>query len=369
MIIVIGKGAGNQISSAEAYRTYCIREMLDSHYVYLSYELSAPILGKFLFLFEALVLKVKILWFLNRYREITVISQVNIVTLLGLVSLVHFLRVTVVFDFCERLDNYKYRSGVGSLYRFKGRIAELLFNSVVSKVKFLCISTHLISCLPKCSSHMFLPILYNDENPSMNQEWIFDKHAKDDILKVVFSGTIDFSKDGSDLLVLAFIDLLFNLGAKEQNIELHILGDGKDLVSLMEMVPSGLCESSVFFHGRIPQKRVKNILKSAHISVLPRLFSLQAEGGFPTKLVDYWSMGTALIIHPVGEVSNYLEDCNNSLVLHELTKASLYSALLKLVNDAQLRLRLSKEGMKSVLDCFEISKHRNQLNEFLTKND
>lgn len=369
MNIVIGRSTGENMSSAEAYRTSCIRDMLDMNSIYIAYEKRTPVCGKFLFVFESLMLNLKVLWHLMRNKDVRIISQVNIVTLLGLWFIIHVFQVKVIFDFCERPDNYKYRTGVGLLYRLKGRLAESIFQSFYLKAKFLCISNHLIKLLPRDSSKLFLPVLFNEDVHLSSRKRIISERQNCGKIKVVFAGTIDFEKDGSNLLVSAVMDILMTGKANERAIELHILGDGKDLLTLKTMVPIEYLESSIFFYGRVSREKMLNILSICDISVLPRLKSSQAEGGFPTKLIDYWSESTAMIIFPVGEVRNYLEENRNCIILEEISKEAIYSAVLKLVNDIELRNLLSREGSLSVFKHFGISKHRNRVNKFLNRDD
>ncbi len=70
----------------------------------------------------------------------------------------------------------------------------------------------------------------------------------------------------------------------------------------------------IIFTGRIDKDQVPHYLMNAKILALARPDSIQAQGGFPTKLGEYLATGRPVVVTRTGEIPLYLHHGQNALL-------------------------------------------------------
>lgn len=128
-----------------------------------------------------------------------------------------------------------------------------------------------------------------------------------------YMGNMELSKDNVDNIIRAFNIIRDN----HPNLDLHLYGspnswDRNYLLSVIKELELG---DRVFIKGRIDNRDVPKVLAGAKILVASQPATKRAEGGFPTKLGEYFMSGVPTILTDVGEISLYVKDSVNGYVV------------------------------------------------------
>lgn len=77
-------------------------------------------------------------------------------------------------------------------------------------------------------------------------------------------------------------------------------------------------------HGRLTRNEVIDLYADSHFSVLFRDDKRYAYAGFPTKLVESWSLATPVICNPIGDVALYAEHGENACIVKNLAEIEIF---------------------------------------------
>jgi len=123
---------------------------------------------------------------------------------------------------------------------------------------------------------------------------------------IAYCGDMTGIKDGVPILVDAFR----LIAEKHPDVKLYLIGDARrgDLERLQQKVAEYGLRNRVVFTGPVSRDRMPAYLCSASLLALARPDSLQAQGGFPTKLGEYLATGKPVVVTAVGEIPDYLTD-------------------------------------------------------------
>ena len=162
-------------------------------------------------------------------------------------------------------------------------------------------------------------------------------------LKFSYCGYMGGNKDGVDLLIQQFSH--FHRFHPEYKLELIGSGPEKDIVRLKSIVEELNLSDFVEFRGKVSHDEVKRLISSAKILLLARPSNLQAEGGFPSKLVDYMGTGNPVICTRVGEIDSVFNE-------HELifvdTVEQLSDKILDVVDNYSEYKKVGLSGYKAI---------------------
>lgn len=144
----------------------------------------------------------------------------------------------------------------------------------------------------------------------------------------------------------------------KQQIELHLIGvTREDMVRVCGVTPEALKSVSSFLeaHGRLPREEVLNRVASADFTLLLRDSSLRyAKAGFPTKIVESLACGTPPVCNFSSDLEMYLQDGDNSVIIHGCTPASVSEAIVRAAGlSPEERLRLRKNARATAQNCFD----------------
>jgi len=168
-----------------------------------------------------------------------------------------------------------------------------------------------------------------------------DKHLIKKNLKdiwVTYIGTLSYSYD-IETAIRAFSIL------EDQNIKLNILGSGPDFEHLVDLSKNlGVFGKNVFFHGRLPYKKMVSFLKKSDIAL--NSLTADSKGTITTKLGDYIAAGLPLLNScQEEEVKNLISDHNLGFNYIPGSPHSLLNALEKALKNKVL-LREYRENSK-----------------------
>jgi glycosyltransferase involved in cell wall biosynthesis len=95
------------------------------------------------------------------------------------------------------------------------------------------------------------------------------------------------------------------------------------------------------------------------ILVEPKIEHEQNRAAFPQKLAEYLAMGTPIVASAIGDIPLFLHDQENALLCQPGDPDSLAAALLRLMEDDNLKERLSQKARETAgryFDCRIIAK-------------
>lgn len=182
---------------------------------------------------------------------------------------------------------------------------------------------------------------------------------KSESIKFVYSGTPGKSKDYLRII----IDSLYDL--KDNDFVYTIIGQTKD--NFLEFNPdyeNRLAElgQKLVFLGRIDHEQALDLVSNSDFSLFARENNRTVQAGFPTKLTEALSLGVPVITNRHSNVSDFLIDSKNSIIIENLTKEGVSAALSRAI----LMNRSSIEDMKNNIDRKQFCP-KNYLNKLSVK--
>lgn len=142
------------------------------------------------------------------------------------------------------------------------------------------------------------------------------------------------------------IEIFSRLEQKNINFQFDIYGITKDeylraIPSQDQIVSDSKC---IRFHGRIEKTQCDREIVNHSFMVLLRDENRTSLAGFSTKIVDSISLGTPVILNPIGDVKKYLIDGYNSLFISNISKDIAVSEFEKIVTMPKSEIEVLKEN-------------------------
>ena len=128
-----------------------------------------------------------------------------------------------------------------------------------------------------------------------------------------YMGNMELSKDNVDNIIRAFSIIK----DKYINLDLYLYGAPSATTNLylLNLITNLNLHNRVFLKGKVNSSQVPNILANAKILVASQPNTKRAEGGFPTKLGEYFMTGVPTILTDVGEITEYVQDGLNGFIV------------------------------------------------------
>ncbi|NVM05311.1 MAG: glycosyltransferase family 4 protein [Candidatus Helarchaeota archaeon] len=190
--------------------------------------------------------------------------------------------------------------------------------------------------------------IYNFPPKWEKLETIGNKFKSADIskkMRLLYLGRLEKAK-GIHILLLALKKILSQIS----KIELIIAGEGPYERYLKELSQKLNLEKNVKFTGKIPFKKIGRLYISADIVCIPSVWPE------PLSRVAYEAMSLEkpIITSAVGGMSEAIEDGKTGLVVPPNNHEELANALIKLIEDKELRENMGREGKKSIKQKFDL---------------
>lgn len=166
----------------------------------------------------------------------------------------------------------------------------------------------------------------------------FENNRKQDSIYLTYCGDFGNNKDGVPILLKSFA----KIHTKYPNLILKLIGDTNDKSALNEIyriIDDCCLTDSVLLTGRVDHSLIPALLSDSKVLLLARPMNKQAEGGFPSKLVEYLATGIPVLSTNVGEISYYFED-----------QKDIYYAIPNSVEDFSLKLNFILENYDLALN-------------------
>jgi glycosyltransferase involved in cell wall biosynthesis len=128
-----------------------------------------------------------------------------------------------------------------------------------------------------------------------------------------------------------------------------LIGDGPQRRMVDEAVKQHGLHERVSLPGLVPHAEMPAYLAACDILVSPH--GRQADGGeffgSPTKLFEYMASGRPIVASAVGQIADALVDGYSALLVPPEDTGALCTAIVRLVDDACLRVRLAQAARQA----------------------
>jgi len=174
-------------------------------------------------------------------------------------------------------------------------------------------------------------------------------------------------KDGVPILIKSFS----RLKNKFKDLKLVIIGgakpsEEKELLRKLKLLVSDLhIENEVIFTGKISRTEMPKYLNNACLLALARPNSIQAQGGFPTKLGEYLATGNPVVVTKVGEIPFYLEDYVTAYLAEPNNVDDFARKLQEALQNKDASRKIGKNGQALAKNVFNYEKQAKQIIDFL----
>jgi glycosyltransferase involved in cell wall biosynthesis len=216
----------------------------------------------------------------------------------------------------------------------------------IAEADFICcISFYARSQLMKCSpsihwSKLVVSRLGVDPNLFFPQP----NRAAPDVFEILCVGRLTPAK-GQHLL----IDAVERLAQQGWAVRLRLVGGGSDEASLKQRAARIKNSESVIFEGPVNQDYIRNLYSKADLFCIPSL----AEG-IPVVLMEAMAMGIPCVSTRITGIPELIRDGIDGLLVAPSDLDGLVGALTKLMEDAELRERIAKNGRARILEHYDL---------------
>jgi len=177
-----------------------------------------------------------------------------------------------------------------------------------------------------------------------------------------YCGTVNES-NGLYILVESFIRLkdLYN------DLILYIIGpisenDKKKILNLLSDK-----NDSVFIFGSLPQTEIPIKLIECDILVNPRISSITAEAGFPTKVGEYLATKTPVISTALGDITKYFTNYKELILIEPDSVDALITGILFVLENKEKAIEIANSGHLWALNNLDYIISTKKLLKFITK--
>lgn len=148
------------------------------------------------------------------------------------------------------------------------------------------------------------------------------------------------------------------LSKNEVEYECQIVGEGDLKEQLIEQINSNNLQSKIKLIGPLPQNKIKRLIQNASIFVAPCIVGKDGNrDGLPTVLLESMALGTPCISTNVTGIPEVIENKKTGLIVPQNRADLLASAIIKFLEDKDLRVQVSLRARKLIEKNFDIVKN------------
>lgn len=219
------------------------------------------------------------------------------------------------------------------------------YSSFITCISYYC-QSQLMLFSDKSDWHRFKII-----HCGINPEHFKFTEVKRKARKLLYAGRLAHEKG---LPVL--FDSLKLLKEEGYDYELTLVGDGGARKYLEDLACETGISDRLIFAGFANQDEVRNYMLQSDIFILPSL----AEG-VPVSLMEAMSCGIPVLATYVGGIVELIESEKTGLLVSPSDPIALKNAIIRYLEDHELRKKVSHQGRKKVVSEFNLDKEVNKL--------
>ena len=170
--------------------------------------------------------------------------------------------------------------------------------------------------------------------------------------KILYPGTLNWHQ-GLDIAVKAFALI------KDQSpqAEFQIYGVGPAQKELIFLINKFGLENRVFLKDSVPISEIADIIANSNLGVIPKRNDCFGGEAFSTKILEFMNLGIPVIVSKTKIDQYYFNESIVKFFEPENIK-DLSEAMLELINNKELRDKLSQKALKFVeRNNWEVKKH------------
>jgi N-acetyl-alpha-D-glucosaminyl L-malate synthase BshA len=132
---------------------------------------------------------------------------------------------------------------------------------------------------------------------------------------------------------------------KSTGARLMLVGDGEEREKLEKLVKELILEEYVRFIGKVQNEKVPEYMVASDIFILPSLSE-----GFPVTVLEAMASGLPIIVTRVRGLQEIIKDGENGFLVEPKNPEQIAEKVLMLLEDDELRERISRNNKKRVKD-------------------
>lgn len=194
----------------------------------------------------------------------------------------------------------------------------------------------------------------------------FDTKRIDETPYIFYAGSFSQDKDGVQSLIKAFRTVVKEI----QEWELWLAGgkrQSNEMKGIITLINSLGLSTKVKLLGNLDRNEIPFYLKNSKLLVLPRPDSIQARGGFPTKLGEYLASGIPVIATNVGEIPQYLSEKEVFLISPINIEEELADRIREVYDNYDLALTKAAMARKKAFSNFSTEANSIKVKELINK--
>ena len=141
------------------------------------------------------------------------------------------------------------------------------------------------------------------------------------------------------------------LKGKTQDFVIIIVGDGSQRAILDNLTEENNLGNHVTFLGSVEDEKLRDLYCTSDVFILPSIWE-----GLPVTLLEAWAAKLPVIVTNVGAIRDICVDERNGLIVRPKDPASIADAMLRLIEDEELRMKLAKNGAELVRREFSLER-------------
>lgn len=167
----------------------------------------------------------------------------------------------------------------------------------------------------------------------------------------IFYGGSFGKKDGLESLIIAFE----KVSEIYPDVKLILTGKGEnkaDFEQVMNLIRNSPFSKNIEYKGFLSSNEYHKTLNSCDIFCVIRDNSDAANSGFPSKLAEFLATGKAVIVSSVGDVSTFLVDKENALLIQPNSIEDLVKSIKFLLDNPQKIDQIGFQGRQVAIKSF-----------------
>lgn len=139
------------------------------------------------------------------------------------------------------------------------------------------------------------------------------------------------------------VESLGTISTNGTRVILDVVGNGPERTSLEKVAQAAPPNLKIIFHGEIPNRKVRDFYSNADIFIMPSY-----REGFPRVTIEAMAMGLPIVSTDAGGTRDLLGPLQLKFVVSRDEPAAFAERLARLVQDREMRRKLSEENLKYV---------------------
>jgi len=168
------------------------------------------------------------------------------------------------------------------------------------------------------------------------------------------------------------IEAIAKIEKNYKNVRCDIIGCGKEMKNLKELVISNDLEGKIRFLGVIPNEEILNYYRIGKydLFVLPsiKIEEEKREEGIPVALMEAMSYGIPVISTNTGAIGELIDNNVSGILVNDKDSKALAVAISQVAENKEIQIQYSSFGRSSIINAFDIKKNSKYLyNEIISE--